>query len=298
MSDTLAEQPEPSESSPLPRASVAAARAFVDEVRAGLQSRALAPYLGPGVTAIQASAVPSSNEKLAEFLGSKLALPRRVRGNMWASAQYIESQRHRATLKLWLEEAFRTPLEPNLLHRRLARYGLPLIVDTWYDSGMRRALADQTGWVEVQGISRAAIAEQRWVRVYGSDGQELPPSAADSAATLLYKPIGSIEPASNFIISDADYVEVLTEIDIQSPIPEVVQQRRASLGFVFLGCRFNEQTLRTYARQVSKRSKGPNYCIVDPEQPPTRSEQRFFKELNMKLLCYPWSEFFALLADA
>src|SRR3954463_10750450 len=100
MSDVLTEQS--SEQSPITRASVAAARAFVDEVRAGLQSRALAPYLGPGVTAFQPSAVPSSNEQLAAFLGTKLALPRRVRGNMWASAQYIESQRHRATLKLWL----------------------------------------------------------------------------------------------------------------------------------------------------------------------------------------------------
>ena len=298
MSDALPEQLEESPQPPLTRASMAEARAFVDEIRAGLQSRALAPYLGPGVTAFQPSAVPSSNENLAEFLGKKVALPRRVRGNMWAAAQYIESQRHRATLKLWLEEAFRSPLEPNVLHRRLARYGLPLIVDTWYDSAMRRALADQSGWVELQGISRAPIAEQRWVRAYGSDGQEVAMSAADSAATLLYKPIGSIEPASNFIISDSDYVEVLTEIDIQSPIPDVVQQRRASLGFVFLGCRFNEQTLRTYARQVSKRSKGPNYCVVDPAQPPTRPEQRFFKELNMKLLNYPWSEFFALLADA
>jgi len=282
----------------LPCASAAAARAFIDEIRTGFRAHTLAPYLGAGLAAWQPSQVPSSPEKLAEFLGNKVALPRRVRGNMWASAQYIESQRHRATLNLWLQEAFRVPFEPTSLHRRLAGYGLPLIVDTWYDGGMRRALADQRDWVELQGISRAPIAEQRWVKAYSVDGKELPLTAADSARTLLYKPIGSIEPASNFIISDADYVEVLTEIDIQSPIPDVVQERRKSLGFVFLGCRFNEQTLRTYARQVSKRSKGPNYYIVDPSAPPTKPEQRFVRELDMKVLCYPWSDCFTMLADA
>ena len=278
-------------------ASTAAAQAFMDEIRAGLRAGTLAPYLGPGVTAWKPSEVPSSAEQLAAFLGKKVALPRRARGNMWAAAQYVESQKHRATLKAYLEEAFKTPLTPTPLHQRLADYRLPLIVDTWYDSGMRRALALQTDWLELQGISRAPIGEARWIRAYHPDGSEADPSAAAGAKTLLYKPIGAIEPASNFIISDADYVEVLTEIDIQSPIPEIIRQKRAELGFVFLGCRFNEQTLRTYARQIAKRSKGPHYYIADPSRAVTRPEQRFFKELNLKVLTFPWSDAFAALSD-
>lgn len=282
---------------PVRSATAAEAKAFVDEVRAGLQARLIAPYLGPGVAGWKPSPVPCSDTSLAEFLSKKIALPKRVRGNMWASAQYIESSRHRATLKAWLEDAFKTPLEPNPLHKRLAAYHPPLIVDTWYDSAMRGALMGQEDWVELQGISRAPIAEKRWVVAYGPEGTELPLTAADKASTLLYKPIGANAPAGNFIISDADYVEVLTEIDIQSPIPEVIQRLRSSLGFVFLGCRFNEQTLRTYARQVTKRSKNQNYYVVDPSAPPTRPEQRFFREMNMKVLNYPWSDFFTLLAE-
>jgi hypothetical protein len=45
----------------------------------------------------------------------------------------------------------------------------------------------------------------------------------------------------NFLVSDSDYVEVLTEIDIQTPIPAVVQQRRTGRNFLFLGCRFSNQ---------------------------------------------------------
>jgi hypothetical protein len=278
-------------------ASASEATAFFSEIQRGFESGSLAPYIGPGVAAWKPSECPSSAEALAGFLGKKLALPKRARGNMWAAAQYVESQRHRATLKYWLEEAFKSPLAPSELHRRLAAYQLPLIVDTWYDSAMRAALSERTDWVELQGISRAPIGEARWVRAYAADGSEVPLSTASTVKTILYKPIGSIAPAANFIISDADYVEVLTEIDIQSPIPECVRERRSELGFVFLGCRFNEQTLRTYARQTSKRSKGPHYYIVDPSTPPTRHEQRFFAEQNMRVLTYPWTETFARLAN-
>lgn len=50
-----------------------------------------------------------------------------------------------------------------------------------------------------------------------------------------------IDPVRNFLVSDSDYVEVLTEIDIQTPIPAVVQQRRTGRNFLFLGCRFSNQ---------------------------------------------------------
>jgi hypothetical protein len=79
--------------------------------------------------------------------------------------------------------------------------------------------------------------------------------------TVLYKPWGGHAPAGNYLVSDSDFVEVLTEIDIQTPIPPMVQQRRAALGFVFLGCRFNDQLPRAFARQIMKRrrtSTGPS----------------------------------------
>ena len=96
-----------------------------------------------------------------------------------------------------------------------------MIVDTWYDGAMRAALGQRNDWGEVQGITRAGIGEDRWYRFYDAAGAESDRAAAAGWTTLLYKPHGSIAPARNFLISDADYVEVLTEIDIQTPIPDV-----------------------------------------------------------------------------
>jgi hypothetical protein len=285
-----------SSSASLERSSVSV-QELLTEVRAGLAAGVLAPYLGPGVLGSSGSALPSAHTELAEYFGKKVTLPRRARGNMWAAAQYIESQKHRSVLLRLMEEAFAGPATPSALHRKLAQLPLPLIVDTWFDGMMRTALAaERADWLELQGVSRASITEKRWVRAYAPTGEELPVERASDYKTLLYKPNGAAAPARNFIISDADCVEVLTEIDIQSPIPAAVQARRADLGFVFLGCRFDEQTLRTYARQIAKRSRGPHYAVADPNVVLTRNETRFYAELGVTLVALPSHEAFAELA--
>ena len=234
--------------------SSAAANEWFREVREGLSSLALAPYLGPAASIAGAS--PAGYDQLAEFFSKKVALPKRARGNPWASAQYIESQKLRATVTRLMAEAFAVPVAPSPLQRYLAGLPLPLIVDTWYDNAMRSALSGRSDWAEIQGISRAGIGESRWFRAYSSGGDETTLEAARGQTTLLYKPHGGVVPAQNFLISDADYVEVLTEIDIQTPIPPLVRARRETLGFVYLGCRFHDQLLRNYARQIAKRSGG------------------------------------------
>jgi len=230
--------------------------------------------------------VPSSPPALAEFFGRKVALPRWGKRNVWAAAQYIESQRHRNTLIAMMAEAFAAPVPPLPIHRYLASLPLPLIVDAWYDGAMRAALAGRSDWGEVQGITRAAIGEERWWRTYDAAGKSVGAEEASGWTTVLYKPHGSVVPDKNFLIADSDYVEVLTEIDIQTPIPPVIKERRTRVGFVFIGCRFDDQMLRTYARQLSKRSAGPHYVLAEPGEM-TRNERHFIESQEMSLLRYP-----------
>jgi len=269
--------------------------AWVGEVRRGLAAGTLAPYLGTGVTGLTGTSVPTSYEALAAFLGSKVSLPKRARGNVWASAQYIESQKHRSTLDALLSEAFATPVAPTGFHAFLARLPLPLIVDTWYDGAMRSALAGRSDWGEIQGTSRAKLAHVRWTQAYDAQGAPAPDEQAAGWKTLLYKPHGCVAPEKNFLAADSDYVETLTEIDIQTPIPEEVRRRREGLGFVFLGCRFHDQLLRTYARQIAKRSRGPHFVVLETGTA-TRNERRFVGELGMTLLSAPLAEVLAELA--
>lgn len=239
--------------------------ALLSSLLAPLRVGEIVPYLGPGVAALSRPDIPVTPEALAEFFGTKVALPRRAKGNAWTAAQHIESMKHRSTLTSLMKEAFGSAVTPGPLHHHLATLNLPMIVDTWYDGAMRAALGADADWGEVQGNTRAGIGEDRWYRFYDSKGAEASREAAQAWRTLLYKPHGSILPAANFLISDADYVEVLTEIDIQTPIPDAVKDRRTGRGFLYIGCRFNDQLLRTYARQISKRSSTRQYVIIDPD---------------------------------
>ncbi|WP_213770927.1 SIR2 family protein [Bradyrhizobium sp. dw_78] len=273
------------------------AEASLTEVAAGLRAGTIVPYLGPGLTELAKPAVPMNPEALAVFFGTKVALPRRAKGNAWAAAQHIESTKHRATVTALMSEAFASPVEPTPMHRYLASLRLPMIVDSWYDGAMRAALDQRDDWGEVQGITRAGIGEDRWYRFYDAAGAETDRAAATGWSTLLYKPHGSIAPARNFLISDADYVEVLTEIDIQTPIPEVVKDRRTERSFVFIGCRFNDQLLRTYARQITKRSSTTHYAIVEPEML-TRNELRFLVDQGLTPIAIPLARAVEILTGA
>lgn len=256
------------------------AEALLTDVAVKLRAGSIVPYLGPGVAALSKPDVPLTPDALAIFFGTKVALPRRARGNAWAAAQHIESNKHRSTVTGLMAQAFSTPVEPTALHRHLAALCLPLIVDTWYDGAMRAALGKCDGWGEVQGITRAGIGEVRWYRFYDADGNEVESLAAGNWTTVLYKPHGGVVPARNFLISDADYVEVLTEIDIQTPIPEVVKQRRIERSFLFIGCRFDDQLLRIYARQITKRTANVHYALVEPDAL-SRNELRFLLDQGL-----------------
>ena len=265
---------------------LADAEAVLAGVAGRLHSGNIIPYLGPGLTEHAKPNVPMTPEALAAFFGTKVALPRRAKGNAWASAQHIESMKHRSTVSALMTEAFSGSIEPTSLHHHLASLGLPMIVDTWYDGTMRNALGGRTDWGEIQGITRAGIGEDRWYRFYDAAGNETDRTTAETWKTVLYKPHGSIAPAKNYLISDADYVEVLTEIDIQTPIPDAVKNRRTERTFLFIGCRFHDHLLRTYARQITKRSVAPHYAIVESEGL-TKNEIRFFVTQGITPIAIP-----------
>jgi hypothetical protein len=262
----------------------------------GLREHRLAPYLGPAMLGLcDGPRPPGDPLALAAALTSKISVPGKIKNRLTAAAQFIENFKHRKTLVKGMDEAFATGALPSPLHHALARLRTPLIVDAWYDDTMRRALVAaslQVDWAEVQGLSQSEHFGT-WTGWYDAAGAAQPDPLP--APTLLYKPWGCRTPASNYLISDSDFVEVLTEIDIQTPIPQTVQQRRASLGFVFLGCRFDDQLPRAFARQIMKRSQGSHYAVL-PE-PPTRMEGRFLAEQGITRIALPLAAVAATLCE-
>ncbi len=241
------------------------------------------PYLGAGVAALSGGNAPTTPVALSALIEAKVRVPRRAAGNLWSVAQYVESRRFRATLEQIVREAFEGERGQNPIHDWLARVRPPLIVDAWYDDALISVFTG-TDWGWVQGVDRHGEWAEIWNRSYDSAGQEVPVADQDWK-TLIYKPHGLARKGSRFLMSDSDYVEVLTEIDIQSPIPEEVQQRRAGRPFLFLGSHFDDQMLRIFARQIAKRSAPGHVAVIEGDL--TRMERKFLEELGIRRIELP-----------
>lgn len=268
---------------------------LLNVIRAGLVNGRVIPYIGPGVLSLEESApgIPASPETLVGKLTAKASVPHKIRNNLTAAAQFIENFKHRKTVVAAMTEAFSPPKPPTALHRYLANLPqLPLWVHAWYDDLPQRALTEQgRSWGVVQGVSQSEHLGQ-WVHYFDADGSRRENLIAESTEapwpTLLYQPLGSVAPAANYLVSDSDYVEVLTEIDIQTPIPRTVQQLRTGRGFLFLGCRFSTQLERIFARQIIKRSSDRHWAVL-PEEP-TRNELRFLEQCHIERIETPLKE--------
>lgn len=257
-------------------------RDIIKDMRGALAAGKLIPYLGAELLTPTegAAALPLTPTDLAARLSARVTVPFKVRSNMTAAAQYIENFKHRKTLVALMREIFQGGISPSPAHRFFAAQpNLPLLVDTWYDGAVQEAFAGRSDWGQIQGVSRAEHRDI-WTKHYRADGSECGAEEATGWKTLIYKPLGSISPAANFIVSDSDFVEVLTEIDIQSPIPQSVQELRSGRHFLFLGCRFRNQLERAYARQIMKRSsEGPHWAVLPGEL--SKNEAKFLEEQNI-----------------
>lgn len=270
---------------------------MISEISTALHRGDIVPYLGPGVTGLAGkSAPPSLPEQLVAELVGGVTVPHKIRNNLSAAAQYIENFKHRKTLTCLMAKAFSSSSRPSPFHYWLAtQANLPLIVHAWYDDLLVKAFADRRDWGVVQGVTQSEHFGDwvNWFHPSGSlapakkvirdaSGAKAPAEAPEetlSWRTLVYEPLGAVTPASNFIVSDSDYVEILTEIDIQTPIPDTVQTIRKGRNFLFLGCRFANQLERSFARQIMKRSSSKHWAVIDG--PLTRNEERFLREQDI-----------------
>ena len=271
---------------------------LIHTIADSLQSGAVIPYLGPDMLSLcSAVQVPATPLALAESMTGKVSVPHKIRKRLTQAAQFIENFKHRKSVVHLMNEAFANTPAPSALHQALAASGAGLWVDTWYDDTFAHALAQHStagDWLQIQGLSQSEHFGD-WTGAYGSDGQLLADLPANGAR-MLYKPLGSHAPASNYLVSDSDFVEVLTEIDIQTPIPAAVQAWRSGRHFLFLGCRFDDQLTRCFARQIMKRSSDRHWAVL-PETP-TRMEARFLQEQHITRIAIPLAEFSAALVAA
>ena len=198
-----------------------------------------------------------------------------------------------------IRDLFRGNASPTALHYYIATLpALPLVVHDWYDDLPQRALGIRSGWSlwgMAQNVCRAGHYSLRYLQADGTSSHPVPREAVEDWATLVYQPLGSITPASNFLGVDGERASPPADDGGGPSIPETVRKRSAGRHFLFLGCRFTHASDRMFVRELLANAAASHWAVL-PEAP-LESEVQFLAEQNIERIDLPLSAVVAALAE-
>jgi hypothetical protein len=103
--------------------------------------------------------------------------------------------------------------------------------------------------------------------------------------------MGTPLPEPNYIASDADYVDYITELMGGFAIPSFLKDYRQNKQYLFLGMHMKRDTERMVLSDISYGADQPRGWALIPE--PTAKEARFCERQNITVIDAHWQDLFA-----
>ena len=122
---------------------------------------------------------------------------------------------------------------------------LPYVVDINRDTQLQDFYSDRPHTLIV-GVARIAGTDYRFriYQYYSGEYREITQQEVDTSLPVLFKPTGSPKPEANYIASDADYVDYITELMGGFAIPGFLKEYRKGKQYLFCGLRMLRDTER------------------------------------------------------
>jgi hypothetical protein len=250
-----------------------------------LQSGKTIVYLG--AQTLQNSSIPWEKESLILALNGGRAMVPKLMKEVAKAAMAIEQRRGRGHLEGMCAKIFGLDNEPNDFQKRLVKLKPLVVVDTNYDASLPLLYQKMPHFL-LKGFARVAAKPSRFEGYIYKDGKYERSDFWDGTIPLLYKPLGAILPEPNFVISDADFVDWLTEAMGGFAFPKWFKEFRKGKNTIFLGTSFSLDTSRMVAREILQNTTGG---IIAKKDLPTKGEERFFKQQKISYIKMDYLEF-------
>lgn len=267
----------------------------LDQIRAGLAAGEVVPFIGADaladVTHTKTGAkIPATSDELILALNNGQPMSPRLMYEFPRAAMNIELKRGRVAVNRALESIYADRAwSPAALHEWLAAQNLPYVIDLNRDTGLQQAWAARPHTLIV-GIAR--IAGGLRYKLFRHDGSTysaaVDESAIDPAAPILFKPCGTPWPEPNWIASDADFVDYITELMGGFAIPPYLKERRKGLRYVVLGARLNRDTIRMLLGDFIYGAGEPAGWALIPGA--NDKEKRFCARIGLEVIDADWRE--------
>jgi hypothetical protein len=258
-----------------------------ESILAGLADGGVVPYLGAGALAgvidpASGKAMPADSDSLILAMNDGRPMAPKLMYEFPRAAMNIELKRGRSALTRFLNTTYRdTAWSTSALHTWLARDGL-----------LQKCYAE-TPHTLIVGLARMAGTEHRF-KVFHHDGagyRAIDQEEVDVTLPVLFKPLGTPFPEPNYIASDADFVDYITELMGGFAIPGFLKRRRQGLRYLLLGMRFNRDTERMVLADILFGAARPGGWALIPNA--SDKEKRFLDRLGIELLPAGVADFLA-----
>ena len=254
---------------------------------AGLKDGSIVPYLGPGVLADVKNAatgapMPADSDSLIYALNDGKPMAPKLMYEFPRAAMNVELKRGRSAVTRFLNRTYgETAWTRGAVHGWLRAIAPHYVIDINRDTQLQDSYADVPHNLIV-GIARLGGTDFRY-KLYFWDGVAYQKSETiNPGIPILYKPMGTPKPEANYIASDADYVDFITELMGGFSIPPAVKELRKGKQYLLMGLRLNRDTERMVMSDVIYAAAEPAGWVLI--QNPTDKERRFCKKQKLELV--------------
>lgn len=276
---------------------------------AGLADGSIIPYLGCGVlsdvVALDASGkptdkpIPADSDSLIIAMNGGKPMAPKLMYEFSRAAMNIELKRGRTAVTRFLEQTYaKTPWTRAAAHDWIKDIAPAYVIDINRDTQLLDSYADRPHLLIV-GVARISGTAYRY-KLFQWDGsayKEITNDQVDPALPILFKPMGTPRPEANYIASDADYVDYITELMGGYAIPAFLKKYREGKRYLLMGLRLNRDTERMVMTDITYAApEGQRGWVMLPN--PNDKEKRFCAKFGLEIIEASYTQLMAPVAVA
>lgn len=255
----------------------------------GLRDNRIVPYLGPGVlkganNKATGESIPADSESLILAMNDGRPMAPKLMYEFPRAAMNQELKRGRAFVSQFLSRLYGdTQWTRAPFHEWLKEVRPAYVIDINRDTQLQDSYADRPHTL-IHGVARITASDYRF-KIYYHDGisyAEIDQEQVDPTLPILFKPMGSPFPEPNFIASDADYVDYITELMGGFAIPGFLKEYRKGKQYLLIGVPLTRDSERMVMSDIVFGANERKGWVLN--KTPNDKERRFCKRLGLEIV--------------
>lgn len=275
--------------------------ALRSQLISGLEDGSIVPYIGAGtLTGVTEKStgnpIPADSDSLILAMNDGKPMAPRLMYEFPRAAMNLENKKGRKFIERFLTETYGNKTwTTSVFHQWLTERDVPYIIDINRDTQIQNMWADRPHLLIV-GVARIAGTDFRYqiYQYFGGEYRKVTAEEADTTLPVLFKPMGTPRPEPNFIASDADYVDYITELMGGFAIPSFIKEKRVGKQYLFMGLRMNRDTERMVLSDMIYASGEPAGWVLLPN--PNDKEKRYCAKKNLEIIDADWFDLMGIEA--